>query len=138
MRLRIRRRAAGKDPRSTKLRRSEQDRPGSVMIWIPIALMTAGAVLAVLWPLSRRGRELGATNDVAVYKDQLEEIERDQNWGLIAPPEADAARVEVSRRLIAAADAAVRSAAPASAASPRRRRVVAVSALVGVPAVAMA
>ncbi|HUI96421.1 MAG TPA: c-type cytochrome biogenesis protein CcmI [Xanthobacteraceae bacterium] len=108
------------------------------MIWIAIAVMTAGAVLAVLWPLSRKARELGATNDVAVYKDQLEEIERDQNWGLIAPPEADAARVEVSRRLIAAADAAARREAPASLGAPRRRRVVAVSSLVGVPVVAVA
>src|ERR1700751_3927274 len=108
------------------------------MIWIAIAVMTAGAVLAVLWPLSRKARELGATNDVAVYKDQLEEIERDQNWGLIAPPEADAARVEVSRRLIAAADAAARREAPAGVGAPGRRRAVAVTALVGVPAVAIA
>jgi len=108
------------------------------MIWIAIVVMTGGAVLAVLWPLSRRGPELGATNDVAVYKDQLEEIERDQNCGLIAPPEADAARVEVSRRLIAAADTAARRDAPAGAASPRRRRVVAASALVGMPVGAIA
>lgn len=105
------------------------------MIWIPIAVMTAGAVLAVLWPLSRRVRELGASNDVAVYKDQLEEIARDQNWGLIAPPEADAARVEVSRRLIAAA---ARSEAPVAAASPRRRRMVAGVALVAMPVLAIA
>ncbi len=108
------------------------------MIWIAIAVMTAGAVLAVLGPLSRKARELGATNDVAVYKDQLEEIERDQNWGLIAPPEADAARVEVSRRLIAAADAVARREAPAGVGAPGRRRAVAVTALVGVPAVAIA
>ena len=63
------------------------------MIWLLIALMTGVAVLAVVWPLARRARDLRQASDVAVYKDQLEEIERDQSFGLIAPPEADAARV---------------------------------------------
>src|SRR4029453_6442628 len=50
-------------------------------LWFGLALMTAAAVLAVLWPLSRRGRELRAGSDVAVYRDQLEEIERDRRGG---------------------------------------------------------
>ena len=107
------------------------------MIWSVIALMTAVAVLAVLWPLARRTREIAAAGDVAVYRDQLDEIERDQSFGLIAPPEADAARVEVSRRLLAA-DAAARREKPAPEGSPRRRNAVAVAALVGIPIVAIA
>lgn len=103
------------------------------MIWVLIAVMTGAAVLAVLWPLSWRGRDGGAANDVAVYKDQLEEIERDQSFGLIGPSEAEAARIEVSRRLIAAADAAAKGDAPAPSGSQRRRRVVAASALVAMP-----
>ena len=51
-----------------------------------------------------RVRSAGGS-DVAVYRDQLEEIERDRAAGLIGEHEAEAARVEVSRRLIAAADA---------------------------------
>jgi cytochrome c-type biogenesis protein CcmH len=69
------------------------------------ALMTAAALLAVLWPLRKRskaGRRAGS--DVEVYRDQLDEIERDHAAGRIGKPEADAARVEVSRRLIAAGD----------------------------------
>jgi len=100
------------------------------MIWLLIAVMTAVAVLAVLWPLARRAQDLRSASDVAVYKDQLEEIERDQGFGLIAPAEADAARVEVSRRLIAAADASTRRGKPAPDSPPRRRRAVAVGALV--------
>jgi cytochrome c-type biogenesis protein CcmH len=101
-------------------------------LWFGLALMTAAAVLAVLWPLSRRGRELRAGSDVAVYRDQLEEIERDRAAGLIGDNEAAGAKVEVSRRLLAAADA---PAAPAgnAAAATRRRRAVAVAALVVVP-----
>jgi cytochrome c-type biogenesis protein CcmH len=109
------------------------------MIWVFIALMTAAAALAVLWPLSRRAGDARPASDVAVYTDQLDEIGRDQGFGLIAPAEADAARVEVSRRLIAAADAAAVAArrAPA-AASPLRRRVVALIALIALPAGALA
>jgi cytochrome c-type biogenesis protein CcmH len=86
----------------------------------------------VLWPLSRRGRELRSGSDVAVYRDQLEEIERDRAAGLIADNEAAGAKVEVSRRLLAAADA---PAAPAgnTAAATRRRRAVVVAALVALP-----
>jgi len=73
-------------------------------LWFVFALMTAAAVFAVLWPLSRRGVSLREGSDVAVYRDQLDEIERDQATGLIGEAEAQAARVEVSRRLIAAAD----------------------------------
>src|SRR5690349_7489678 len=107
------------------------------MIWLLIALMTGAAVLAVLWPLSRRARDLRQASDVAVYKGQLEEIERDQSFGLIAPAEADAARVEVSRRLLAA-DSATRGRKAAADSPPARRRAVAAGALVLVPAGAIA
>jgi len=107
------------------------------MIWVLIALMTGAAVLAVLWPLSRRARDLRQASDVAVYKDQLEEIERDQSFGLIAAPEAEAARLEVSRRLLAA-DGVARSRKTAADTPPTRRRAVAAAALVLVLAGALA
>jgi cytochrome c-type biogenesis protein CcmH len=94
-----------------------------------MALMTAAAILAVLWPLSRRV-PLNAGSDTAVYRDQLEEIERDRAAGLIGEREAEAARVEVSRRLLAAADAV--SPVP-TAGSPRRRRATALAAMVLLP-----
>src|SRR4029077_9657290 len=103
------------------------------MIWLLIAAMTGVAVLAVLWPLWRRGRDLRQASDVEVYKDQLEEIGRDQSFGLIAAPEAEAARVEVSRRLLAA-DTAMRG-RKAERGSPRaRRRAAAGGARLRVPA----
>jgi len=74
-------------------------------LWFVIALMTVAAILAVVWPLMRANRRLRSGSDVAVYKDQLEEIARDRNAGLIGESEAEAAQVEVSRRLLAAADA---------------------------------
>jgi cytochrome c-type biogenesis protein CcmH len=98
-------------------------------LWFVLALMTAAAIFAVLWPLGRRSPRAGGS-DVAVYRDQLEEIGRDRAAGLIGAPEAEAARIEVSRRLIAAADAA--QAAPQGGAA-WRRRAVALAALILLP-----
>ena len=72
-------------------------------LWFVFALMTVAAIFAVLLPLGRSGRAQNQGSEVAVYKDQLAEIDRDLAGGLIAAPEAEAARVEVSRRLLAAA-----------------------------------
>jgi cytochrome c-type biogenesis protein CcmH len=100
-------------------------------LWFVLALMTAAAVFAVLWPLSRTRATLSAGQDMAVYADQIAEIERDRTAGLIPEVEAAAARVEVSRRLLAAADAN-EDAAPGS--TPTwHRRVAALIALMALP-----
>ncbi|MEH2470049.1 cytochrome c-type biogenesis protein CcmH [Nitrobacteraceae bacterium AZCC 2161] len=103
-------------------------------LWFVFALMTAAAIFAVLWPLGRARSSAGGT-EAAVYKDQLAEIGRDAASGLIGPPEAEAARVEISRRLLAADDTErdipVRT-------SPTFRRAVAVIALIGLPLIAVA
>jgi cytochrome c-type biogenesis protein CcmH len=107
-------------------------------LWLALALMTAAAIFAVLWPLARRAGTPRSGSDVAVYRDQLDEIERDCAAGLIETREAAAAQVEVSRRLIAAADS--QAAAPtAPPAAPRTfaRRAVALIALVALPLVAL-
>jgi len=88
-----------------------------MILWPLFALMTAGAIFAVCWPLLRRQRAVRSGSDVAVYRDQLDEIDRDEAGGLIGKVEAEAARVEVSRRLIAASEAA---GAPAAAPLPAR------------------
>ena len=98
-------------------------------LWLAMALMTAAAIFAVLWPLGRRA-PLRSGSDLAVYRDQLDEIARDQASGLIGERDAQAARVEVSRRLIAAADA--EPATPVQG-SDRGRRLAAIAALVLLP-----
>jgi cytochrome c-type biogenesis protein CcmH len=70
------------------------------------ALMTGAALFAVLWPLLRRRAPQPGGNDAEVYRDQLEELERDRAGGRIGQVEAEAARIEVSRRLLAALDSA--------------------------------
>jgi cytochrome c-type biogenesis protein CcmH len=103
-------------------------------LWFVFALMTAAAILAVLWPLSRGSRPQNDGNEAAVYKDQLAEIDRDVSAGLINTPEAAAARVEISRRLLAAAD---NQRDPPSGSNVRLRRAAAVVALVGLPVLAV-
>jgi cytochrome c-type biogenesis protein CcmH len=101
-------------------------------LWLAFALMTAAAIFAVLWPLGRRTAAEGGS-DVAVYRDQLDEIGRDRATGLIGEAEAEAARIEVSRRLIAAADSAEAD-TPVSDRSPLwRRRLTAVAGLLLLP-----
>jgi cytochrome c-type biogenesis protein CcmH len=101
-------------------------------LWLVFALMTAAAIFAVLWPLSRR-TPLRRGSDIAVYRDQLEEVSRDRAAGLVGEAEAEAARVEVSRRLIAAADTAADEVSAPESSSRWRRRVTAVAALVLLP-----
>jgi cytochrome c-type biogenesis protein CcmH len=103
-------------------------------LWFLFALMTAAAIFAVLWPLGRMRAPAAAGNDIAVYRDQLDEIARDRVAGLIGEAEAEAARVEVSRRLIAAADVAqLEGSAPGGT---LRRRISALGALIAMPLIA--
>lgn len=105
---------------------------GSMTVWLALTLMTAAAIFAVLWPLSRR-KDAPGGSDLAVYRDQLDEIARDRAAGLIGAAEAEAAKVEVSRRLIAAADAQVAEQQSGVGTPLWRRRAIAVVALVALP-----
>ncbi|MEK0084961.1 c-type cytochrome biogenesis protein CcmI [Benzoatithermus flavus] len=73
-------------------------------LFLVFAVLTVIAVGAVLWPVFRRQHTpQRARFELDVYRDQLAEIDRDLERGLIAPAEAKAARLEVERRLLRAA-----------------------------------
>jgi cytochrome c-type biogenesis protein CcmH len=76
-----------------------------MILWIVFAFMTAAAIFAGCWPLVRRSHKSVGGSDLLVYKDQLHEIDRDRAGGLIGESEAEAARLEISRRILAAASA---------------------------------
>jgi cytochrome c-type biogenesis protein CcmH len=103
-------------------------------LWFVFALMTAAAIFAILLPLGFGARAPSDGREVPVYKDQLSEIERDVSTGLIGKAEAEAARVEIGRRLLAADDQ--ERDLPVRAATGMRRA-VAVLALIGLPVVAL-
>lgn len=76
-----------------------------MMFWILCAILTLAAFLAAMAPFLREGRRADvSSHDIAVYKDQLAEIDADLAKGLIGSAEAENARLEVSRRLLKADD----------------------------------
>ena len=77
-----------------------------MFFWLVMGVMTAAALFAVIGPLLRRPSLTAGDHDLAVYRDQLAEIDRDLAQGTVAPADAEAARIEISRRLLAAADRA--------------------------------
>lgn len=83
------------------------------MIWIVFAAMTAAVIGALLWPVikSKPAESVAAraAYDRAVFRDQLAELDRDVERGTIGQAEADAARNEISRRLIATAEEPART-----------------------------
>lgn len=99
-------------------------------LWFVLGLMTLVAAFAVLWPLGRAPSREAVGSELAIYRDQLAEVDRDLANGVIASGEAEAARVEVSRRLLNAARLQEPPALPASAMS---RRAVAVATLIALP-----
>ena len=103
------------------------------MIWIASALLTAVVVAVIVLPLLRRreAQPARAAYDLAVYKDQLVEIDRDLERGVLTGDQAGAARIEVQRRLLSVAEAA-KAAAPAAVS--RRSVAAALVIIVGVPA----
>ena len=104
------------------------------MLWLIFAVFTAVAVLSVLWPLAKAPRGVArAKVGIALYKAQLAEIERDEAQHLGAPEDAQGAKAEAARRLIAA-DAAVE---PPPAASRTRARLASLGVLIFVPVLAL-
>lgn len=74
------------------------------MFWAITFLIAAAVALPLLAAVLRgRGSGMdGAASDVAVYRDQLKEVDRDLARGVLTEAEAEAVRVEVSRRLLEA------------------------------------
>lgn len=73
-----------------------------MLFWVIAAILTLGASLAVLLPMAagpKSGRD-GSDHDLEVYRDQLSELDRDVQRGLIQPAQADQARAEIARRIL--------------------------------------
>lgn len=87
-------------------------------LWIAVALLLALTLLALVGTLLRARPAMPTRRDydVAVYRDQLDEVERDVERGVLAADQAEAARLEIKRRMLAAADGAAD--APAGGAVP--------------------
>ncbi len=104
-----------------------------MLFWILAALLTLAAALAVMKPFaSRKGTSTDETShDIEVYRDQLDELSRDVERGLIGKDEAEQARAEIGRRILKATDASHDTAK--SDPSGRAVRFTAAAAILAVP-----
>lgn len=75
----------------------------SLTLAIALVTMTSLAVAALLLPLLLRRGDTASrdAHNLAVYRDQLAEIERDTARGVLAGEQAEAARAEIGRRILA-------------------------------------
>ena len=73
------------------------------VLWSVMVVVTVIVVGSLFMVVVRKPREKAADRlnyDVAVYKDQLAELERDLESGVISKAETEAARTEIERRLL--------------------------------------
>jgi len=118
-----------------------------MLLWVVFAVMSAGVVVTLLQPLLARPDAAGMDGDAAtaVYRDQLAEIDAEAKRGLIGSDEAEAARREIARRILANASPP-NELSPSSAradgavVSPAARRRLGVAAITGLllPLIALA
>lgn len=71
-------------------------------VWIIAAAMSVAAMAAVLIPILRHREETEdpAAYDIEVYKDQLDQVGHDYDRGLMTAEQAQAAKTEISRRIL--------------------------------------
>lgn len=110
-----------------------------MMFWIFAALLTFAASLAVMRPFLRKnsGPVEGTQHDIAVYRDQLAELEREHERGLLDRREAEEARAEIGRRILALQKSEPSRQPPGSYRS-MLVKIVAIAAVLSVPAVSWA
>jgi len=73
-----------------------------MVLWAILAVLTAVVITVVCLPLVRPKKQehAAAQSDAEIYKAQLAEIEEERERGVLSASEAEAARIEVSRRLL--------------------------------------
>ena len=74
-----------------------------MIFWVICAVLTVAVIVATLRPVMQATEHDSNPDsaDLQVYKDQLAEVDRDIGRGLLTADEAAAARIEISRRILA-------------------------------------
>jgi cytochrome c-type biogenesis protein CcmH len=106
-----------------------------MVLWIGFAVLAVAVTWAVTRPLlaARADDARDTESELAVYRDQLSEIESEREQGLIGADAAEAARVEVARRLIRTAE----SGEPSEDANPKRGYGLVLAVAAAVPVLAL-
>ena len=111
-----------------------------MLLWIGFAVLAAAVVWAVTRPLLADDSGAAAANDseLAVYRDQLAEIDAERAQGLLGGNEAEGARVELARRLIQRTEAKQRSGEGSPPSGVSRARQAAMYAAAALPVIGIA
>jgi cytochrome c-type biogenesis protein CcmH len=98
-------------------------------LWLILAAMSLLAMGMLLWPVLRRPPDQMPRDayDLEIYRDQFAELDRDVARGLIPEDQAEAARAEVGRRVLAADNRLRDEPEAATAPAPRRWSLIAFS-----------
>ena len=109
-----------------------------MLLWLCFAFLTAAVVATLLRPLRAggNGAVAPAEADLAVYRDQLRELEAERERGLIGDSDVEGARAEVARRLIKRANAGP-DAGPAAPSDPARARTIYTAVAIALPVLAI-
>ena len=109
-----------------------------IFLFISFAALTGVALWLLLRPLRSEASASETSrgdSEVALYRDQLEEVDRDLERGVIGEVEAESARLEISRRLLAADEE--RKKTGRTATDPRWRKGTALVLALAVPSLAL-
>jgi len=91
-----------------------------IQLWVIASILVILILGIMFWPLIKRSSGNNAPReayDINVYKDQLLEIEADLERGSLSPDQGEAARTEIKRRMLAAADNGKQLSTPATSRS---------------------
>jgi len=77
-----------------------------MILWLVIMAITAGVLVALFVPLFREYRRTPSRSqrELAVYRDQLADLQREVDAGRIAATDAKQAETEIQRKILASAD----------------------------------
>ncbi len=108
-----------------------------MLLWFTAAVLTALALYFLLRPLTRgtAAAPPRSAYDLAIYRDQLDELGRDVARGVLSETEAASARLEIERRLLASQPRAAAAAGPGL--SRLSLRIVTALTLIAVPGLAL-
>lgn len=100
-------------------------------LWLILTIMTASAAIWASVPLIRRfdRSQAESVSDIEIYRDQLQEVEHELRQGLIDDAQAEIARVEIKRRILAA-DSLQRAVTPKLSGGERNFAVICVAGIV--------
>lgn len=105
-----------------------------MMFWTLLTASALGAGAWIAWPFLRPATTEAGDSTMSVYRDQMQEVARDQQAGLISAQEATAATAEIERRALHSA----RLAGPvAQSSGPSPKAALTLTALAGVAGLAL-